>query len=78
MPTAAVAKLEKQGSLDANDPLRQAIVMVDHKIRNLEKRKVSLGVNIIKCVCFRKPTSPLRHVAMCLLWLFFTLSNFTP
>lgn len=42
MPTAAVAKLEKQGSLDANDPLRQGIVMVEHKIRNLEKRKAKL------------------------------------
>ncbi|KAK9509685.1 hypothetical protein O3M35_006946 [Rhynocoris fuscipes] len=39
MPTASVARLEKQASLDANDPLRQAIVMIDHKIRNLEKRK---------------------------------------
>lgn len=39
MPSAA--KIEKQASLDTNDnPLKQVQVLVDKKIRNLEKRKV--------------------------------------
>uniref|UniRef100_A0A0A9W481 Caprin-1 n=3 Tax=Lygus hesperus TaxID=30085 RepID=A0A0A9W481_LYGHE len=42
MPTASLARLEKQASLDANDPLKQGIVIIEHKIRNLEKRKVKL------------------------------------
>ncbi|XP_067001717.2 caprin homolog isoform X2 [Anabrus simplex] len=37
MPSAA--KLEKQASTEAVDPIRQAIVIIEHKIRNLEKRK---------------------------------------
>ncbi|KAG8234941.1 hypothetical protein J437_LFUL015509 [Ladona fulva] len=41
MPSAS-AKLEKQASTEAVDPLRQAITVIDHKIRNLEKRKVKL------------------------------------
>nr|CAD7398954.1 unnamed protein product [Timema poppensis] len=39
MPSASTAKLEKQASTEAVDPLRQAIVVIDHKIRNLVKRK---------------------------------------
>lgn len=39
MPSAATAKLEKQASTEAVDPIRQAIVIIEHKIRNLEKRK---------------------------------------
>ncbi|XP_071445555.1 caprin-1-like isoform X2 [Hetaerina americana] len=41
MPSAS-AKLEKQASTEAVDPLRQAITVIEHKIRNLEKRKVKL------------------------------------
>ncbi|XP_012224442.1 caprin homolog [Linepithema humile] len=32
-------KLEKQASTETVDPLRQVIVVIEHKIRNLEKRK---------------------------------------
>nr|CAD7462270.1 unnamed protein product [Timema tahoe] len=39
MPSASTAKLEKQASTEAVDPLRQAIVVIDHKIRNLVKRQ---------------------------------------
>jgi len=39
MPSAATAKLEKQASTEAVEPIRQAIVIIEHKIRNLEKRK---------------------------------------
>lgn len=42
MPAASLARLEKQASLDANDPLKQGIVIIEHKIRNLEKRKTKL------------------------------------
>ncbi|KYM93401.1 Caprin like protein [Cyphomyrmex costatus] len=38
MPSAN-PKLEKQASTETVDPLRQAIVVIEHKIRNLEKRK---------------------------------------
>lgn len=40
MPSAN-PKLEKQASTETVDPIRQAIIVVEHKIRNLEKRKVS-------------------------------------
>ena len=40
MPSAN-PKLEKQASTEAVDPIRQAIIVIEHKIRNLEKRKVS-------------------------------------
>lgn len=39
MPSAAAAKLEKQASTEAVEPIKQAIVIIEHKIRNLEKRK---------------------------------------
>ncbi|XP_049809832.1 caprin homolog isoform X1 [Schistocerca nitens] len=39
MPSAATAKLEKQASTEAVDPIKQVIIVVEHKIRNLEKRK---------------------------------------
>ncbi|XP_021916689.1 caprin homolog isoform X2 [Zootermopsis nevadensis] len=39
MPSAATAKLEKQASTEAVDSFRQAIIILEHKIRNLEKRK---------------------------------------
>ncbi|XP_063231087.1 caprin homolog isoform X2 [Bacillus rossius redtenbacheri] len=39
MPSAANAKLEKQVSTETSDPFRQAFTAVEHKIRNLEKRK---------------------------------------
>ncbi|XP_024084155.1 protein PSP2 [Cimex lectularius] len=42
MPTASVGRLEKQASIDAWEPLRQGITMIEHKIRNLEKRKARL------------------------------------
>lgn len=50
MPSAANVKIDKQISSEnalpdpaANNstPLRQAITIIEHKIRNLEKRKVS-------------------------------------
>ncbi|XP_053974649.1 caprin homolog [Hylaeus anthracinus] len=41
MPSAN-PKLEKQASTETVDPIRQAIIVVEHKIRNLEKRKVKL------------------------------------
>lgn len=40
MPSASSAKLVKQASTEAPDPLRQGIIVIEHKIRNLEKRKV--------------------------------------
>lgn len=49
MPASVSAKLEKQQSSTVataaevvdNSPIRQVLVIVEHKIRNLEKRKVS-------------------------------------
>ncbi|XP_011708095.1 PREDICTED: caprin homolog [Wasmannia auropunctata] len=41
MPSAN-PKLEKQASTESVEPLRQAIVVIEHKIRNLEKRKGKL------------------------------------
>lgn len=43
MPSAANAKSEKPASSEAvdNSPIRQIITVIEHKIRNLEKRKVS-------------------------------------
>ncbi|XP_058806976.1 caprin homolog [Phymastichus coffea] len=43
MPSANPnSKLEKQASTEALDPIRQAITVIEHKIRNLEKRKGKL------------------------------------
>jgi len=39
MPSAS-AKLEKQTSQEVMDPLKQVLTMIEHKKRNLEKRKV--------------------------------------
>ncbi|XP_046747797.1 caprin homolog [Diprion similis] len=41
MPSAN-PKLEKQASTEAVEPIRQAIIVIEHKIRNLEKRKGKL------------------------------------
>ncbi|XP_051166469.1 caprin homolog isoform X2 [Leptopilina boulardi] len=41
MPSAN-PKLEKQASTEAVDPIRQAVIVIEHKIRNLEKRKGKL------------------------------------
>ncbi|EEB11098.1 GPI-anchored protein p137, putative [Pediculus humanus corporis] len=41
MPSAS-SKSEKPASTEAVDPLKQAIVIIGHKIRNLEKRKSKL------------------------------------
>ncbi|OAD57644.1 Caprin like protein [Eufriesea mexicana] len=41
MPSAN-PKLEKQASTETVDPIRQATVVIEHKIRNLEKRKGKL------------------------------------
>lgn len=46
MPSASSIKLEKSSTAAAaeavdNSPIRQVLVIVEHKIRNLEKRKVS-------------------------------------
>jgi len=39
MPSAASIKVEKD-RMEVLDPFKQAITVVEHKIRNLEKRKV--------------------------------------
>ncbi|XP_046673055.1 caprin homolog isoform X2 [Homalodisca vitripennis] len=39
MPSASSAKLEKQASSEAIEPIKQGILIVDHKIRNLVKKK---------------------------------------
>ncbi|XP_076676221.1 caprin family member isoform X2 [Andrena cerasifolii] len=41
MPSAN-PKLEKQASTETVEPIRQVIIVIEHKIRNLEKRKVKL------------------------------------
>lgn len=41
MPSAS-AKLEKQASNEAYDPIKQIVTMVEKKVRNLEKRKAKL------------------------------------
>ncbi|XP_003402634.1 caprin homolog [Bombus affinis] len=41
MPSAN-PKLEKQASTETVEPIRQAIIVIEHKIRNLEKRKGKL------------------------------------
>ncbi|KAF4524420.1 hypothetical protein B566_EDAN009336 [Ephemera danica] len=41
MPSAS-AKLEKQASQEAIDPLKQVLTVIEHKKRNLEKRKTKL------------------------------------
>jgi len=43
MPSAS-AKLEKQASLEASEPLKQVLNVVEKKVRNLEKRKGKLDV----------------------------------
>lgn len=47
MPSAANAKSEKPASSEAadNSPIRQIMTIIEHKIRNLEKRKVSTSYN---------------------------------
>jgi len=48
MPSALSAKIEKQSSpevvIDNSTPIRQVLVVIEHKIRNLEKRKVFLFI----------------------------------
>ncbi|XP_033342001.2 caprin family member [Megalopta genalis] len=41
MPSAN-PKLEKQASTETVEPIRQAIIVIEHKIRNLDKRKAKL------------------------------------
>ena len=43
MPSAS-AKLEKQTSTETCDPVKQVLTIVEKKVRNLEKRKVCMGV----------------------------------
>lgn len=43
MPSAS-AKLEKQTSTETYDPVKQVLTIVEKKVRNLEKRKVCMGV----------------------------------
>ncbi|XP_022252867.1 caprin-1-like [Limulus polyphemus] len=40
MPSAS-AKLEKQASIEASDPVKQIVTVLEKKVRNLEKRKVN-------------------------------------
>lgn len=49
MPSAN-PKLEKQASTEAVDPIRQAVIVIEHKIRNLEKRKVISSCLFESCV----------------------------
>lgn len=55
MPSAANLKIEKplstensvnESNPNAVTPLRQAITTIEHKIRNLEKRKVVINLNL--------------------------------
>lgn len=46
MPSAS-AKLEKQTSTETCDPVKQVLTIVEKKVRNLEKRKVCMGVLFI-------------------------------
>lgn len=39
MPSASTVKVAKEASTEAVEPLKQALVIIEHKIRNLEKRK---------------------------------------
>lgn len=58
MPSAN-PKLEKQASTEAFDPIRQAIIVIEHKIRNLEKRKVLV-------IILLNPESPkIRRFPIC-------------
>lgn len=41
MMPAASNKVEQKTSLEAQDPLKLALVMLDKKVRNLDKRKVN-------------------------------------
>lgn len=59
MPSAN-PKLEKQASTETVDPLRQAIVVIEHKIRNLEKRKVNAT---------SRPNHNYRQMSICQSWL---------
>lgn len=43
MPSAS-AKLEKQTSTETSEPVKQVLTIVEKKVRNLEKRKVCMGV----------------------------------
>lgn len=45
MPIAD-AKVEKQTSPEAAEPIKQAIIIIEHKVRNLEKRKVQFMIYI--------------------------------
>lgn len=47
MPSAN-PKLEKQASTETTEPIRQAIIVIEHKIRNLEKRKVRLSRRVLQ------------------------------
>lgn len=66
MPSAASVKIDKQinpenalaDSSQNLTPLRQAITIIEHKIRNLEKRKVSSKTNFV----ILKPINMLHKV----------------
>lgn len=57
MPSAASVKVEKQltpesalvdsSSTPQNTPIKQGLVIIEHKIRNLEKRKVSFKCSFL-------------------------------
>ena len=38
---AASTKTENKVSLDAGDPMKQILIVIEKKVRNLEKRKVN-------------------------------------
>lgn len=42
-------KTEKIPAAETSDSLRQAIVIIEHKIRNLEKRKVCYLIGYCRC-----------------------------
>lgn len=49
MPSAS-AKLEKQVSLETMEPLKQVLIFIEHKKRNLEKRKVTKSDQFVKLI----------------------------
>lgn len=51
MPSAS-AKLEKQMSTEIFDPVKQVLTIVEKKVRNLEKRKVYMGVLYVSVTLF--------------------------
>lgn len=79
MPSAASVKIDKQinpenalaDSSQNLTPLRQAITIIEHKIRNLEKRKVSFYSVLVSFYVRIYFTSETDVLHICFLYLFF-------